>query len=193
MCNGSGKKTFNFGVDSDQGADLGTFYWFDFSLYSTLHYSTLTWTGLHLHQHYSVDSIMMWRCVSAWVSPASGWRKISPIGWMNETPFCPSAVISSVSAASPPVTESMLWTLQFHKSSTPHWLYYDILCLLYSYTSIYLSFTLPWRCNISSASESDQGGYYKVRQGQRTQTKTRQTDSNPEQTQKHTGIDLKNE
>lgn len=45
------------------------------------------------------------RCV---VSPAKGWRKISPIGWMNDTPFWPSAVISSVGAASPPVKKKKL-------------------------------------------------------------------------------------
>lgn len=49
---------------------------------------------------------MWWSCDSDGVWPASGCRKISPIGWTNETPFWPSAVTSSVSAASPPVTQS---------------------------------------------------------------------------------------
>ncbi len=70
----------------------------------------LLFSGLTAHSDLATSVLFMMWCRGP-VSPARGWRKISPIGWMNETPFWPSAVASSVSAASPPVTKCMLWTL----------------------------------------------------------------------------------
>lgn len=73
---------------------------------SAISSSQLWQNPYNIHKHHYYIFIKMWRTES--LSPAKGWRKISPIAWINETPVWPSAVISSICAASPPVPKNVL-------------------------------------------------------------------------------------